>query len=152
MFSITPTQIAVDAPPTYLMRLVIRVLDGSRVERRELGFDGVEPGGIGWQVNSLHIMTRKKFVGRADIRGQIIHHDVNAQLLRIAGPQTLETGDDISSRFALTDAPDQTVRMNIIEPVQLLDAVFAGVGRPMALRMSVTSPAPACHRAQFQRT
>ncbi len=106
----------------------------------EFRFNRIEPRGLGRQVDRFHVMVREERLGRTDIRGQIIHHHIDANLDGIARPELGETGLDVVRRLALTDASDQAIGMHVIEAMQLFDAVLASVRGAMALWLALRRP------------
>ena len=117
----------------------------------EFGLNRVEPGGLGWRVDGVHVVSGKEVSRRAAVGRQVVQDHVDAQLHRVAGTQLGEAGRDIARRLAFADPADQTVGMDIIEGMQLFGAFLAREGRAVPLRVAPAGPAHTRQRAEFQR-
>ena len=140
MLAISPAQVTVNPSPPIKMICVIGVFDGVGTERRKLRLNCVQPRGIRWCVDRLHVMPGKEGFGSTHIGREIVHHDINAQLHRIASPQAFETRRNVNTCFAFADTANQAVAMHIIKAMQLFDTAFARIGRPMPLGMPMACP------------
>jgi hypothetical protein len=151
MLPVAPTQVAIETPPAKEMVAVIGILEGRPMKGREFGLNGVEPGGLGRQVDCFHVVAGAVVSRRAAVGRQVVHDEIDPQLDRVAGAQLGEARGDIAGRLAFADAADQTVRMDIIEGMQLFGACLAREGRPVPLRVPAAGPAHARQRPELQR-
>ena len=145
MLAISPAQVTVNRSSPFGMIRVIGIFDGVGTEWRKLRLNRIQPRCIRWCVDWLHVMPWKEGLGGTDIGGKIVHHDINAQLHRIAGAESFETCHNVNTRFAFAHPADQAVAMHIIKAMQLFDAAPARIGRTMPLRMPMACPACACN-------
>ena len=133
MLAISPAQVTVNPSPSIEMVCIIRVFDRVGTERCKLRLNRIQPRGFRWCVDRLHILSGKELLGGTDIGREIVHHDINAELPRIASPEAFEARHNVNTRFAFVHTADQAVGMHIMKAMQLFDAAFARIGRTMTL-------------------
>lgn len=126
---------------------VIGVFDGEGTERRKFRLNRIQPRRARRGVDRFHVTSQKKCRGGTHIGREIVHHDINTELHWIARPKMFETRYNIITCFAFAHAADQAITMYIIKAMQLFDAAFTRIGRPLPLRMSMACPARTCKGA-----
>lgn len=149
---VAPGEVAGDAAAAVLMGRVVGAVDGELLERGEVGFDGIEPAGVGRRVGRLDVVVSHErsqtgvFVGV-----QVIHHHVKAGSHGIAGPQPREHGEQVFDGLALADLTDETIGMDVVEGQELLGPLISVIGGSEALGMACQRPAATGQRPQLER-
>ena len=117
-----------------------------------MALDGVQPARVGRRVDGLDVVGGHECLQPGVlVRAQVIHHDVEANLQRVAGPQPREDREKILYGLALAHLADETVGVDVIEGEELLGAMQSPVRRPEALRMSDWRPAASRQGPQLER-
>lgn len=152
LVAVAPRQVAGDAPAPVLVGGVVGAVDGKPLERSEVGFDGIEPAGVGRCVGRLDVVVGHERSQAGVLVGvEVIHHNVQAGGHGVAGPQPCEDGQQVADGLAFAHLADETIGMDVVEGQQLLCALEPPVGRPEALGMAHWRPALAGQRSQFER-
>lgn len=134
------------------MRGVIGAADGELLQRREVGLDGVQPARVGRSVGRLDVVGgHEQLQAGVLVRVEVVHHDIEADVPRVARPQLCEDGEEVIDRLALAYLAHEAVGVDIVEGQQLLRAMQSPIGRPETLGMADRRPAPASQRSQFKR-
>lgn len=151
--SVAPCEVTGDPPATRAVVPIIGDLQRELLERREVGFDGVEPTGVGGSEDRLHVVTRQVLPHPLVTMGvEVVHDDVESGIGRVAGAQAAEGGQDIAVGLPLPHLADQAVGMHIVEGEELFRSLQPPVGGAKALGMAFGGPAAAVEGTQFQRT
>ena len=149
---VAPEQVVSDALAAAEMVAVVGHLASELLDAEEMRFDGVQPTGIGGGKDRLHVALGHEGSQKGGLMtAEVVHHDVEPDFCRIAGPQLLEDLQDVSARLALVDLAHETLGVDIVKSQELLGAFKPAVGSPQALGMSSWPPTLAMERSKFQR-
>lgn len=97
-----------DAPAAALMGRVVGAVDGELLKRPEVRLDGVWSARIDGRVDRLDtLVSHERPEPGVLVTVQVIHHDVEADLQRVAGPQPREDGQQVLHNLTLAHLADK---------------------------------------------
>lgn len=124
---------------------------GEPTHRAKVGLDEIQPTrvrGRGDDGDPMRaIESSKKWVA---VSVEVIHDHVQALPARIARPQPPKGHQNIPDRLAASTDAHQAVAVHIVESQELLGALGAAVGGPLASRMPRPGQRDARDRSQLQ--
>lgn len=133
---------------------VVGAVETEIAEPFELRFDPVEPGGVVRRVGELGVV-----VGRpgthlvAFVDGEVVEHERESRLERVAAADLLAEGEELDPRLAGADLTDEQIRGDVERTQQMADTVRAGVGGADPARLRTRRPRLASRlRLQVERT
>lgn len=145
--------VAADAGTAYGMRGVVRVGNGEALGDAELGFDQIEPGGIGRRVDGddPQLAEEREEAGVIVDVWEVVENDVQATP-RIADAQPLERRAQFHDAFAFCEDTGEAVGVDIIEAKERFHALQPAIGGAHAMGPAARGPRPAAHRFQLERS
>ena len=153
MFSVSPGKIPLKASVSVLVGWFIPTVDGESADGSELGFDSVQPGGVGGCPDRFDVVGCVELSDQVVSVGyQVVHHEIDGLLHGIAGAQTGEGRQEVFVGFLLPDLANQTVGVNIIEGQKLFGALHPCVCRPQPLGPALGVPPIPAVGAKLQGT
>lgn len=117
-----------------------------------MAFNAIHPRGVCRCENPLRIVPVEPFIHLCcEVRGEVIHNEIEANLSRILFPDPGEQLEELPSAFSSFDKPIHDVSMHIIGSKKVLDAMFPGICRGYAVRATDGCPIVAWARSDFKR-
>jgi hypothetical protein len=131
---------------------VIGVVQAEALQRSEMGFDGVQPTGIGRRRDQADVVAASEvFQDRVPVRGEVVQDEVNACLFGVTGAQASPGRHQVAAGLALVDRPGQTIVMDVVEGQELLRTGPTVIGGAESLRVFLGRPADPRQGSEFQR-
>ncbi len=120
MFSVSPGEVSLDSAAPVLVGWLIHTVDGESADGSEVGFDSVQPGGVGGCPDRFDVVGCVELSDQVVSVGyQVVHHEIDGLLHGIACAQTSEDRQEVFVGLPLPDLANQTVGVNIIEGQEL---------------------------------
>ena len=148
----TILQVGADSLLSLFVTSIVGVIDGEFLEHPELGFDQVEPTGLGGgpdRVDVQFLEQREKPWVVVDLVE--IVEDNEQWATWVAFAEAPEGITHLGQTTAWLEDSVEVIGMHVVERQEMLDAVWAAVGGSHTDRAVLSCPCHAAHRSDLQR-